>query len=104
MTTIVWQKADSPRNSARLFSTDHDFILVYSKNPTWVPLRLPRSDESDSIYSNPDDDPRGLWLPGDPYANKPYSKGRYTITGPRTPAVARGCHAAQGLQNGKHLP
>jgi adenine-specific DNA-methyltransferase len=80
--TMVWEKADSPRNSARQFSNDHDYILVYSKNPDWTPQRLPRNEESDSIYSNPDDDPRGLWLPGDPYANKPYSKGLYTIKGP----------------------
>jgi adenine-specific DNA-methyltransferase len=82
VTTIVWQKADSPRNSARLFSTDHDFILVYSKNPSWVPLRLPRSDKANAIYGNPDNDQRGPWLPGDPYANKPYSRGQYTIAGP----------------------
>jgi adenine-specific DNA-methyltransferase len=82
VTTVIWQKADSPRNSARQFSSDHDYIYVYSKNPQWVPARLPRSEESDSIYSNPDDDERGPWLPGDPYANKPYSKGQYTIEGP----------------------
>lgn len=82
VTTIVWEKADSPRNSARQFSSDHDYILVYSKNPDWTPRRLPRTEESDSIYSNPDGDPRGVWLPGDPYANKPYSKGLYTMKGP----------------------
>ncbi len=80
--TVVWEKADSPRNSARLFSTDHDFILVYSKNPEWTPNRLPRTDAANAIYSNPDSDPRGNWLPGDPYANKPYSRGQYTINGP----------------------
>lgn len=80
--SIVWEKADSPRNSARQFSVDHDYILVYSKNPEWVPRRLPRTEASDSIYSNPDSDERGPWLPGDPYANKPYSRGRYTIKGP----------------------
>lgn len=80
--TVVWEKADSPRNSARQFSTDHDYILVYSRNPEWVPNKLPRTEEANSIYSNPDSDPRGPWLPGDPYANKPYSKGRYSITGP----------------------
>ncbi len=80
--SIIWEKADSPRNSARQFSSDHDYILVYSKNPDWTPQRLPRTEESDSIYGNPDDDPRGVWLPGDPYANKPYSKGLYTMTGP----------------------
>lgn len=80
--SIIWEKADSPRNSARQFSVDHDYILVYSKNPNWQPMRLPRTEEANSIYSNPDNDHRGLWLPGDPYANKPYSKGRYTIKGP----------------------
>jgi adenine-specific DNA-methyltransferase len=80
--SVIWEKADSPRNSARQFSTDHDYILVYSKSPEWQPSRLPRTEEADSIYSNPDNDTRGPWLPGDPYANKPYSKGRYTIEGP----------------------
>lgn len=80
--TVVWEKADSPRNSARQFSTDHDYILVYSRDPSWIPLRLPRTEEANSIYANPDSDPRGPWLPGDPYANKPYSKGRYEIKGP----------------------
>ena len=80
--SVIWEKADSPRNSARQFSTDHDYVLVYSKAPDWLPRRLPRTEEADSIYSNPDNDERGPWLPGDPYANKPYSKGRYTIEGP----------------------
>lgn len=82
VTSVIWEKADSPRNSARQFSSDHDYILVYSKNPIWGPRKLPRTDEANSIYSNPDNDPRGPWLPGDPYANKPYSRGQYTITGP----------------------
>ena len=80
--TIIWEKADSPRNSARQFSSDHDYIHVYARNEEWAPVKLPRSEESDSIYSNPDNDERGPWLPGDPYANKPYSKGQYTIAGP----------------------
>jgi adenine-specific DNA-methyltransferase len=80
--TIVWEKADSPRNSARQFSTDQDYILVYSRKTEWAPNRLPRNDASNSIYRNPDSDPRGPWLPGDPYANKPYSRGLYTFIGP----------------------
>ncbi len=80
--TAIWEKADSPRNSARQFSEDHDYILIFSKDPEWTPDRLPRTEAANSIYSNPDNDPRGEWLPGDPYANKPYSKGKYTISGP----------------------
>ncbi|WIX24622.1 site-specific DNA-methyltransferase [Xanthomonas arboricola pv. corylina] len=82
VSTLIWEKADSPRNSARQFSSDHDFIFVYSKNEEWRPRKLPRDEKSNAIYTNPDNDPRGLWLPGDPYANKPYSKGTYTLTGP----------------------
>lgn len=81
-TNVIWEKADSPRNSARQFSTDHDHILVYSKNPEWQPRRLERTEESNAIYSNPDNDARGDWIPGDPFANKPYSKGLFTISGP----------------------
>lgn len=80
--SVVWEKADSPRNSARRFSTDQDYVLVYAKREDWSPNRLPRTAASDSIYTNPDDDPRGVWLPGDPYANKPYSKGLYEKKGP----------------------
>lgn len=80
--TVIWEKADSPRNTARQFSEDHDFVLVYSARPEWAPSKLPRTDEANSIYSNPDNDTRGDWIPGDPFANKPYSKGQYTITGP----------------------
>ena len=79
---VIWEKADSPRNSARQFSTDHDHVLVFSKNADWIPSRLARTEVANSIYSNPDSDARGPWLAGDPYANKPYSKGRYTIKGP----------------------
>ncbi len=82
VSNIIWEKADSPRNSARQFSTDHDFIVVYSKKRDWTPNKLSRTEEANSIYKNPDNDPRGAWLAGDPYANKPYSKGLYTITGP----------------------
>lgn len=82
VSNLIWEKADSPRNSARQFSTDHDHILVFAKSPDWVPRKLERTEEANAIYANPDDDPRGPWLPGDPYANKPYSKGRYSIIGP----------------------
>ena len=79
---LVWEKADSPRNSARQFSADHDHIFVFAKNPDWQPCRLPRTEEANSIYTNPDNDERGPWIPGDPYANKPYSKGLFSISGP----------------------
>ncbi len=43
---------------------------------------MERTEAANSIYTNPDDDCRGPWIPGDPFANKPYSKGLFTIIGP----------------------
>lgn len=79
---VVWEKADSPRNSARQFSTDHDYILIFGKSSDWTPNRMPRTAESDSIYRNPDNDPRGEWNDVDPFAGKSYSLGQYEIEGP----------------------
>lgn len=81
--TVIWQKADSPRNSARYLSVDQDYIHVYAKDAAkWRPYRLARTAEADASYRNPDNDPRGPWTPGDPFANKPYSLGMYEVTGP----------------------
>ncbi|MDP2712556.1 MAG: site-specific DNA-methyltransferase [Solirubrobacteraceae bacterium] len=81
--TIVWQKAYSPKNSAKYLSVDHDYILVYAKSAdAWRPNDLGRSASMDAAYGNPDKDPRGPWKPGDLLANKPYSLGRYPITTP----------------------
>jgi adenine-specific DNA-methyltransferase len=64
--TIIWEKADSPRNSARQFSADHDYIFGYSKNIDWTPYKLPRTEASNAVYSNPDNDPRGRGYPAIP--------------------------------------
>src|SRR5947209_16083595 len=38
ITTIIWQKVFSPKNSARHFSEDHDYIVVYARNAEkWIP-------------------------------------------------------------------
>ena len=66
ISTIVWHKMDSPKNTAIHISGDHENIHVYAKNSrTWRPNRLPRSEKMLSRYKNPDDDPRGPWLLSD---------------------------------------
>ncbi|GLT22955.1 hypothetical protein GCM10007933_24160 [Zoogloea oryzae] len=81
--SIVWQKVYAPKNSARHFSEDHDYVVVYAKNAeTWVPRPLPRTAEQDAHYSNPDSDPRGLWRADGMSARNFYSKGTYAITTP----------------------
>jgi len=80
---VIWQKVYSPKNSARHFSVDHDYVLVFAYNAdTWRPQLLPRSAEADARYENPDNDPRGDWKPSDLTARNYYSKGLYEITSP----------------------
>ncbi|WP_027858948.1 site-specific DNA-methyltransferase [Marinobacterium jannaschii] len=81
--TIIWQKVYAPKNSAKWFSEDHDFILVFAKNKeTWSPNALPRTEEMEARYKNPDNDPRGVWKAADLSARNPYSAGVYAITCP----------------------
>lgn len=81
--TVIWQKVYSPKSSAKHFSEDHDYIVVYAKNQNeWHPNLIPRTDEQDKRYKNPDNDPRGPWKTSDLSARNPYSKGLYEITCP----------------------
>lgn len=81
--TIIWHKMDSPKNSAKYLSEDHDYVVLYAKNAdVWRPNLLPRSKKMIERYQNPDDDPRGPWLLGDLAARNYYSKGLYAITTP----------------------
>ena len=63
---VVWQKKYSPSNDAKWFSDDHDHLVVAARRKdVWRPGRFPRTPETDSGYTNPDDDPRGPWMSGD---------------------------------------
>jgi adenine-specific DNA-methyltransferase len=81
--TIIWQKVYSPKNSAKHFSEDHDFIIVYAKNAAyWRPNLVSRSEQQDKAYKNRDDDARGPWKTSDLSARNFYSLGTYAITTP----------------------
>ncbi|NLX12903.1 MAG: site-specific DNA-methyltransferase [Phycisphaerales bacterium] len=81
--TIIWQKVFAPKNTAKYFSEDHDYIVVVAKSAvTWLPTLLPRTAEADARYHNPDNDPRGTWSSSDLTARNYYSEGLYEVTGP----------------------
>lgn len=81
--TCIWHKMDSPKNTARHFSEDHDYLLVYARDAEfWTPRLLPRTEEMVARYQNPDNDPRGPWLLSDLAARNPYSQGLYEIETP----------------------
>jgi adenine-specific DNA-methyltransferase len=81
--TVIWQKVYSPKNTAKHFSDDHDYVVVYARQAdVWRPELLPRTAEMEARYTNPDNDPRGPWKPGDLSARNYYSEGTYSITCP----------------------
>ena len=81
--TAIWEKVYSPKSSAKYFSENHDFIVVYARSKEWFKLGLlPRTEEADARYANPDDDLRGRWKSSDLSARNPYSKGVYPIKCP----------------------
>lgn len=81
--TVIWQKVYSPKNTARHFSEDHDYILVYARSAdAWVPELLPRTADQDAAYTNPDNDSRGPWKASDLSARNYYGQGTYSITCP----------------------
>ena len=80
---IIWQKVFSPKNSARWFSEDHDYVLVYAKNgESWTPNLLPQTDEMIARYKNPDNDPRGVWQSDNLTARNRYDAGLYSVKCP----------------------
>lgn len=80
---IIWQKKYSPQNDAKWLSDNHDFIMVYAKNKElWCPNLLPRTDEMNSRYKNPDNDIRGPWKPGDISVKRITPKDIYEIITP----------------------
>ena len=82
--TVIWRKNYSPKSSARHFSSDHDYIIVYAHNlDAFKPNLMPRTQKQDKAYKNPDNDPRGPWKTSDLSARNFYALGKYSI---RTPS------------------
>ncbi|HRX85862.1 MAG TPA: site-specific DNA-methyltransferase [Phycisphaerae bacterium] len=81
--TVIWEKVYSPKSSAKYLSENHDYVVVYAKNKGgWNRRLLPRTEEANARYENPDNDPRGPWKPSDLSARNYYSKGTYSIECP----------------------
>ncbi|MBQ7732806.1 MAG: site-specific DNA-methyltransferase [Synergistaceae bacterium] len=63
---LVWQRAFAPKNDAKHVSVSHDYVLMYASNIQAFKIgRLARTEEANARYSNPDNDPRGVWMSSD---------------------------------------
>ena len=80
---LVWERAFSPKNDARFISNSHDYVLMYAKNiENFIIGRLPRTEEANARYSNPDNDPRGVWMSSDISVKTYNAENDYPITTP----------------------
>jgi adenine-specific DNA-methyltransferase len=80
---VIWQRAYSPINLKKTLSRSHDIILVYAKNAQGFELnKLPRSEDANDRYKNPDNDDRGVWKSSDLSVGPPIEKNIYEITTP----------------------
>ena len=63
VTTIIWQQR-STRENRKVFSNNHEYILVYARNPDIFKKSrnlLPYTKEALKRYKNYDEDIRGVW-------------------------------------------
>ena len=80
---LVWERAYSPKNDAKFVSNSHDYVLMVAKNSDeFVIGRLDRTEEANARYSNPDNDPRGIWKPSDMSVKQSNAECDYSITTP----------------------
>lgn len=86
VTTIIWQQRIT-RENRRTFSNNHEYILVYAKDPiAFKKVRnlLSVDDAVLARYKNPDNDPRGPWqsISLNVQAGHAVSSQFYSITAP----------------------
>lgn len=61
LAAVAWEKRYTRSNNARMFYSLKDYVLIYRKSDEVSFLREKRTEKANSIYSNPDQDPRGPW-------------------------------------------
>ena len=80
---VIWERSLAPINLMKPFSPSHDYIICFAKNIELSECNgIPRSTEADARYSNPDDDPRGVWSSSDISVGPAIEANVYPITTP----------------------
>lgn len=80
--TIVWQKAHSRRNDARLISSAHDYLIAFGRGSGTAFNRADPDSSQRAMYSNPDSDSRGDWISIPLHAPELRANLQYEVTGP----------------------
>ena len=78
---FIWMKKKVVQNDARFASTNHESILCYRRTDSFQRFNLlPRTEEANSRYKNPDQDTRGPWQSVALHAKSGTPDSLYTIT------------------------
>lgn len=67
VSNVSWQRTYSTRNDAKGIVNEAEHVLVYGKRSGWQPNRLPRTEEMNAAYKNPDGDIEP-WASDNPFA------------------------------------
>jgi len=80
---FVWNKKTGRQNDARFVSVNHEYILCFARNINKCKFNLiPRTEETNKEFSNPDNDPRGPWIHRPLHAKSGTESSRYRIRFP----------------------
>lgn len=79
---VVWNHSVQSKGYSGKFSVHHNYVLIYQKSSAFALKDLPRQDEHNVNYSNPDNDPRGPWRSGDVRNSLVRPNLMYNITTP----------------------
>ncbi|MCT4603970.1 MAG: site-specific DNA-methyltransferase [Marinifilum sp.] len=79
---FIWENKSISNDSTSLFSTVHEYILIYAKDKT--ELKFKGEEKDFSNYSNPDNDINGDWVPDNPTAASGNENSRFPIINPIT--------------------
>ena len=82
VSNIIWQHSVQSKNDSKTISLQHNSILVYKKTDAFKMMLLPRTEEHNVAYKNPDNDPRGLWRSGDVRSPNHRENLKYEVSTP----------------------
>lgn len=92
VTNVVWQKRYTRSNNTVDFTTVVENILIYARSQEFTVNLLPRTNDADARYFNPDNDPRGPWK-GSSFLNPATPQERpnlcYPIQNPNTGNITK---------------
>ncbi len=80
---VAWQRNYAPISLKKFFSESHEYCFVYAKSIEQFQMNLlPRTEKQNKDYTNPDNDPRGVWKVGNLTVGPVVEKQVYEIIGP----------------------